>query len=151
MAPTARASAKARVIRGRTPLVTMSLGFPRGAPFPFLLPRGIVGPLHVLRPKDAACYNLPSSQHLAGMAGQVPSELCFGFKVTDALTIKKSNAIELRNRSWLCPDYLRCLARHPGCQTFLYVNNRLDVNNRLEGNALANLRAMIEPVHVCQP
>jgi hypothetical protein len=31
------------------------------APFPFLLPRGIVGPLHVLRPKDAAYYKFPSS------------------------------------------------------------------------------------------
>jgi hypothetical protein len=79
------------------------------------------------------------------MAGQVPSDLRFGFKMTDPITIKKSYAVELRNRDWLCPDYFRCLARHQGCQTFLYVSNRL------EGNALATLRATIEPVHVCHP
>ena len=246
---------------------------------------------------DAAYYNFPSSQHLAGMAGQVPSDFRFGFKVTDAITIKKyprldrfgalagkpnpnflnadlfiraflspcetvrsqvgllmfefsrfwpgdyergrdfvadldrflgqlppgwPYAIELRNRNWLCPDYFRCLARHqvchvynswehtppvgeqltmPGSQTnpclvaarFLLKPGRpyaeavkafqpydqtreinlparqagaaliaegirakgrqtfLYVNNRLEGNALATLQAMIELVHVCQP
>jgi len=38
---------------------------------------------------DAAYYNFPSQQYLEGMAHQVPEDFLFGFKVTDAITIKK--------------------------------------------------------------
>jgi len=38
---------------------------------------------------DAAYYTFPSQQYLDGMAGQVPDDFQFGFKVTDAITIKK--------------------------------------------------------------
>ena len=38
---------------------------------------------------DAAYYNFPSQQYLQGMAEQVPEDFLFGFKVTDAITIKK--------------------------------------------------------------
>jgi uncharacterized protein YecE (DUF72 family) len=136
---------------------------------------------------DAAYYTFPSQQYLEGMAEQVPEDFLFGFKVTDAITIKRfpnldrfgdlagkanqnflnaelfakaflapcesvrSNVgllmfefsrfytgdywhgrdfvadldkflgqlpkgwpygVELRNRSWLRPEYFECLARH---------------------------------------
>jgi uncharacterized protein YecE (DUF72 family) len=38
---------------------------------------------------DAAFYNFPSQQYLEGLASQVPEDFLFGFKVTDAITIKK--------------------------------------------------------------
>ena len=38
---------------------------------------------------DAAYYTFPSRQHLEGMAEKVPEDFVFGFKVTDAITIKK--------------------------------------------------------------
>ena len=38
---------------------------------------------------DAAYYSLPSRQYLERMAAQVPADFLFGFKVTDAITIKK--------------------------------------------------------------
>jgi uncharacterized protein YecE (DUF72 family) len=38
---------------------------------------------------DAAYYNFPSQQYLEGMANQTPDDFVFGFKVTDAITIKK--------------------------------------------------------------
>jgi uncharacterized protein YecE (DUF72 family) len=38
---------------------------------------------------DAAYYTFPSQQYLEGMANQVPEDFLFGFKVTDAITIKK--------------------------------------------------------------
>ncbi len=38
---------------------------------------------------DAAYYTFPTEKYLAGMAGLVPDEFRFGFKVTDAITIKK--------------------------------------------------------------
>ncbi len=37
---------------------------------------------------DAAYYTFPTRQHLERMAGQVPEDFFFGFKVTDAVTIK---------------------------------------------------------------
>lgn len=37
---------------------------------------------------DAAYYNFPSRQYLEGMVNQVPEDFLFGFKVTDAITIK---------------------------------------------------------------
>src|SRR6266704_3920041 len=37
---------------------------------------------------DAAYYTFPSQQYLEGMASQVPEDFLFGFKVTDAITIK---------------------------------------------------------------
>jgi uncharacterized protein YecE (DUF72 family) len=37
---------------------------------------------------DAAYYNFPSQQYLQGMAEQVPEDFLFGFKVTDAITVK---------------------------------------------------------------
>ena len=38
---------------------------------------------------DAAYYTLPSRQYLQGLAAQVPPDFKFGFKVTDAITIKR--------------------------------------------------------------
>ena len=38
---------------------------------------------------DAAYYTFPSPQYLEGLANQVPEDFLFGFKVTDAITIKK--------------------------------------------------------------
>jgi uncharacterized protein YecE (DUF72 family) len=38
---------------------------------------------------DAAYYTFPSQQYLEGLASQVPEDFLFGFKVTDAITIKK--------------------------------------------------------------
>jgi uncharacterized protein YecE (DUF72 family) len=38
---------------------------------------------------DAAYYTFPSRQYLEGMAEKVPEDFLFGFKVTDAITIKK--------------------------------------------------------------
>jgi uncharacterized protein YecE (DUF72 family) len=38
---------------------------------------------------DAAYYNFPSQQYLEGMVNQTPDDFVFGFKVTDAITIKK--------------------------------------------------------------
>jgi len=38
---------------------------------------------------DAAYYNFPSPQYLEGLVSQVPEDFLFGFKVTDAITIKK--------------------------------------------------------------
>jgi len=38
---------------------------------------------------DAAYYTFPSQQYLEGMVNQTPDDFLFGFKVTDAITIKK--------------------------------------------------------------
>jgi uncharacterized protein YecE (DUF72 family) len=38
---------------------------------------------------DAAYYTFPSRQYLQGLASQVPPDFKFGFKVTDAITIKR--------------------------------------------------------------
>jgi uncharacterized protein YecE (DUF72 family) len=38
---------------------------------------------------DAAYYTFPSQKYLEAMANQVPDDFRFGFKVTDAITIKK--------------------------------------------------------------
>jgi uncharacterized protein YecE (DUF72 family) len=38
---------------------------------------------------DAAYYTFPSEKYLVGLADQVPGDFRFGFKVTDAVTIKK--------------------------------------------------------------
>jgi uncharacterized protein YecE (DUF72 family) len=38
---------------------------------------------------DAAYYTFPSQQYLEGMANQVPEDFLFGFKVTDAITLKR--------------------------------------------------------------
>jgi uncharacterized protein YecE (DUF72 family) len=38
---------------------------------------------------DAAYYTFPSLKYLAGLASQVPTGFQFGFKVTDAITLKK--------------------------------------------------------------
>jgi uncharacterized protein YecE (DUF72 family) len=38
---------------------------------------------------DAAYYNFPSQQYLEGMINQTPDGFLFGFKVTDAITIKR--------------------------------------------------------------
>src|SRR6266567_7870120 len=38
---------------------------------------------------DAAYYTFPSQQYLEGMVAQVPEDFVFGFKVTDAITVKK--------------------------------------------------------------
>jgi uncharacterized protein YecE (DUF72 family) len=38
---------------------------------------------------DAAYYNFPSQRYLEGMINQTPDGFLFGFKVTDAITIKK--------------------------------------------------------------
>jgi uncharacterized protein YecE (DUF72 family) len=38
---------------------------------------------------DAAYYTFPSPRYLEGMASQVPQDFLFGFKVTDAITLKK--------------------------------------------------------------
>ena len=38
---------------------------------------------------DAAYYTFPSEKYLMGLADQVPDDFRFGFKVTDAITIKK--------------------------------------------------------------
>lgn len=38
---------------------------------------------------DAAYYTFPTQQYLEGMAGQVPEGFLFGFKVTDAITLKR--------------------------------------------------------------
>ena len=37
---------------------------------------------------DAAYYNFPSEEYLVGLSEQVPSDFRFGFKVTDAITVK---------------------------------------------------------------
>src|SRR5260221_826586 len=38
---------------------------------------------------DAAYYDFPHREYLQGLADQEPNDFRFGFKVTDALTIKK--------------------------------------------------------------
>jgi uncharacterized protein YecE (DUF72 family) len=38
---------------------------------------------------DAAYYTFPTRASLEGLAGQVPEDFLFGFKVTDAITLKK--------------------------------------------------------------
>jgi uncharacterized protein YecE (DUF72 family) len=38
---------------------------------------------------DAAYYDFPRVEYLQRLADQVPDDFRFGFKVTDALTIKK--------------------------------------------------------------
>ncbi len=38
---------------------------------------------------DAAYYTFPSEKYLMGLADQAPEDFRFGFKVTDAITIKK--------------------------------------------------------------
>jgi len=38
---------------------------------------------------DAAYYNFPTQRSLEALAGQVPEDFRFGFKVTDAITLKK--------------------------------------------------------------
>jgi len=38
---------------------------------------------------DAAYYTFPSRQYLQGLAAQVPQDFRFGFKVTDAITVKR--------------------------------------------------------------
>ena len=38
---------------------------------------------------DAIYYNFPRREYLEGLAGQVPDDFRFGFKVTDIITIKK--------------------------------------------------------------
>jgi len=38
---------------------------------------------------DAAYYTFPSQKYLEGMVAQVPEDFLFGFKVTDAITVKK--------------------------------------------------------------
>ncbi|HWX19727.1 MAG TPA: DUF72 domain-containing protein [Candidatus Binatia bacterium] len=43
---------------------------------------------------DAAYYTFPSRQYLEGMANHVPEDFLFGFKVTDAITIKKFPNLE---------------------------------------------------------
>lgn len=43
---------------------------------------------------DAAYYTFPSRQYLEGLAAQVPEDFRFGFKVTDAITIKKYPNLE---------------------------------------------------------
>ena len=43
---------------------------------------------------DAAYYDFPRSEYLQGLADQVPDDFRFGFKVTDALTIKKFPKLE---------------------------------------------------------
>jgi uncharacterized protein YecE (DUF72 family) len=43
---------------------------------------------------DAAYYTFPSRQYLDGMANQVPEDFRFGFKVTDAITIKRFPNLE---------------------------------------------------------
>src|SRR5256885_16118244 len=43
---------------------------------------------------DAAYYNFPRRDYLQGLADQVPDDFRFGFKVTDALTIKKISNLD---------------------------------------------------------
>lgn len=43
---------------------------------------------------DAAYYTFPTEKSLEGMAAQVPEHFRFGFKVTDAITIKKFPKLE---------------------------------------------------------
>jgi uncharacterized protein YecE (DUF72 family) len=43
---------------------------------------------------DAAYYGFPRREYLLGLAGQVPGDFRFGFKVTDSLTIKKFPNLE---------------------------------------------------------
>lgn len=38
---------------------------------------------------DAAYYTFPTQKYLEGLAGQTPDDFLFGFKVTDAITIKR--------------------------------------------------------------
>ena len=38
---------------------------------------------------DAGYYRFPSEKYIAGLAGQVPADFKFGFKVTDEITIRK--------------------------------------------------------------
>jgi uncharacterized protein YecE (DUF72 family) len=38
---------------------------------------------------DATYYALPSRKFLEGLAAQVPTDFCFGFKVSDAVTVKR--------------------------------------------------------------
>src|ERR1700753_281509 len=38
---------------------------------------------------DAAYYTFPQVKYLEGLAAQVPKDFQFGFKVTDAITLKK--------------------------------------------------------------
>jgi uncharacterized protein YecE (DUF72 family) len=43
---------------------------------------------------DAAYYSFPTRRSLEGMAAQVPGDFLFGFKVTDAITVKKFPSLE---------------------------------------------------------
>jgi uncharacterized protein YecE (DUF72 family) len=43
---------------------------------------------------DAAYYTFPNEKHLKELADQVPEDFLFGFKVTDAITVKKFPSLE---------------------------------------------------------
>jgi len=43
---------------------------------------------------DAAYYNFPTRQYLENLASQVPEDFLFGFKVTDAITLKRFPNLE---------------------------------------------------------
>jgi uncharacterized protein YecE (DUF72 family) len=60
---------------------------------------------------DAAYYSFPSHKYLQGMANQVPEDFLFGFKVTDAITLKRFPNLDRfgtlagkRNENFLNPE-----------------------------------------------
>lgn len=57
---------------------------------------------------DAAYYSFPTERHLHSMADQVPGDFLFGFKVTDAVTIRKfPNLVRFGERAGKTnPDFL---------------------------------------------
>jgi uncharacterized protein YecE (DUF72 family) len=72
---------------------------------------------------DAAYYTFPSQQYLERMAEQVPEDFLFGFKVTDAVTIKKYPKLERfgdmagkPNANFLNADLFAKAFLHP-CET----------------------------------
>jgi hypothetical protein len=82
---------------------------------------------------EAAYYTFPSQQYLEGMVDQTPEDFRFGLKVTDA--IKKENPeARAAGRALIAEGR----AAGPNRRTFIFVNNRL------EGNAISTIAAMLE-------
>ena len=80
---------------------------------------------------DAAYYTFPGQQYLEGMVNQTPDDFVFGLKVTDAIEV---NDEARKAGAALITDGVKATGR----KTFIFVNNRL------EGNALSTIEAMVE-------
>jgi uncharacterized protein YecE (DUF72 family) len=90
-------------------------------------------------------YTFPSEKYLNGLVSQVPNHFQFGFKVTDEITVRKT--FQPYDKTKEINEEARQAGRalivegeqyKPRRKTYIYVNNRL------EGNALETIAAMLE-------